>query len=364
MKRRFTCFTKYQSGTTFAFAGIILFLTSLYYLWSQSQSSHNVTSMPSFPSLSNPNEHAASGGSVCIPGGLPENKKELSKLYDGVDTFLMFIGYPRSSHSLVGALLDAHPQIIIPHEYHIIEKWDIYRDDVLKNSGMQKYLLFYNLHSMSTWQATFGSRAKDPAFLDDGIYSYNVPGAWQGSFNGKIKVIGDKKGGGTTMELTERPEKFKILKEINETVGIPLKFLHVIRNPFDVISTWVLRLFNKRLQANDGETKLNKPGALDGAIKSFFELIETNERILYEYGDAVLNVMSHDLISKPKETMKRICFFLSVTCDDNYLAQTEKILFARPSHTRKTVAWSQNQKERVHNEMQKYSYLSSFKFEE
>ena len=58
------------------------------------------------------------------------------------------------------------------------------------------------------------------------------------------------------MELTERPEKFKILKEINETVGIPLKFLHVIRNPFDVISTWVLRLFNKRLQANDGETKV------------------------------------------------------------------------------------------------------------
>ena len=138
--------------------------------------------------FTDPNEHAASGSSVCIPGGLPENKKELSKLYDGVDTFLMFIGYPRSSHSLVGSLLDAHPQIIISNEYHIIEKWHIYRDDALKNSGMQKYLLFYNLHSMSTWQATFGSRAKDPAFIDDLINSYNVPGAWQGSFNGKIKV--------------------------------------------------------------------------------------------------------------------------------------------------------------------------------
>ena len=100
----------------------------------------------------------------------------------------MFIGYPRSSHSLVGALLDAHPQIIIPHEYHIVDKWDIYRDDALKTSGMQKYLLFYNLQSMSTWQATFGARAKEPAFLDDGINSYNVPGGWQGSFDGKIKV--------------------------------------------------------------------------------------------------------------------------------------------------------------------------------
>ena len=60
------------------------------------------------------------------------------------------------------------------------------------------------------------------------------------------------------MELTEKPEKFSILKELNGTVGIPLKFLHVIRNPFDVISTWVLRLFNARLQVNDGTTKVSK----------------------------------------------------------------------------------------------------------
>jgi len=73
-----------------------------------------------------------------------------------------------------------------------------------------------------------------------------------------LQVIGDKRGGGTTMELTEKPEKFSILKELNETLGIPLKFLHVIRNPYDIISTWVLRLFNVRLQVNDGETKVLK----------------------------------------------------------------------------------------------------------
>lgn len=59
------------------------------------------------------------------------------------------------------------------------------------------------------------------------------------------------------MELTEKPEKFSILKELNDTLGIPLKFLHVIRNPFDVISTWVLRLFNVRHQVNDGKTQVN-----------------------------------------------------------------------------------------------------------
>ena len=58
------------------------------------------------------------------------------------------------------------------------------------------------------------------------------------------------------MELTEKPEKFVILNELNEILGIPLKFLHVIRNPFDVISTWVLRLLNARLRVNDGKTKV------------------------------------------------------------------------------------------------------------
>ena len=58
------------------------------------------------------------------------------------------------------------------------------------------------------------------------------------------------------MELTEKPEKFDILKEVNETVDIPLKFLHVIRNPFDVISTWVLRLYDARLKVNDGKFKV------------------------------------------------------------------------------------------------------------
>ena len=124
----------------------------------------------------------------CIPGSLPDNELNLYELYEGVETFLMFIGYPRSSHSLMGAILDAHPHIVISHEYHIVNRWSIYQDDTLINTGMQKYLLFYNLHSLSTWQAVFGNRAKKPVFLDDGIYSYNVPGAWQGTFSGKIKV--------------------------------------------------------------------------------------------------------------------------------------------------------------------------------
>ena len=49
--------------------------------------------------------------------------EKLFKLYDGVETFVLFIGYPRSRSSLVSAILDAHPEIVMSHECSVLENW-------------------------------------------------------------------------------------------------------------------------------------------------------------------------------------------------------------------------------------------------
>ena len=97
----------------------------------------------------------------------------------------MFIGYPRSSHSLVGAILDAHPEIIIPHQYDVIKYWKKYRPSTARKTKMSKYHLFYDLHKLSREQALFGSRSKNAKLQG---YSYNVPGLWQGGHQTRIKV--------------------------------------------------------------------------------------------------------------------------------------------------------------------------------
>ena len=107
------------------------------------------------------------------------------KLYDGVETFVMFIGYPRSSHSLVGAILDAHPEVNIPHQYVVIKYWKKYRPSTARKTKMSKYHLFYDLHKLSREQALFGSRSKNAKLQG---YSYNVPGLWQGGHQTRIKV--------------------------------------------------------------------------------------------------------------------------------------------------------------------------------
>ena len=97
----------------------------------------------------------------------------------------MFIGYPRSSHSLVGAILDAHPEIIIPHQYDVIKYWNKHRPSTTKKTKMSKYHLYYDLHKLSREQALFGARSKNMKLQG---YSYNVPGLWQGGHQTRIKV--------------------------------------------------------------------------------------------------------------------------------------------------------------------------------
>ncbi len=40
--------------------------------------------------------------------------------FSKVHTFVLFVGYPRSGHSLIGSMIDAHPNAIIAHEVPLI----------------------------------------------------------------------------------------------------------------------------------------------------------------------------------------------------------------------------------------------------
>ena len=62
---------------------------------------------------------------------------------------------------------------------------------------------------------------------------------------GFFKVIGDKKGGKTS-EIFANNDSMETLEEIAEVVKLPMKFIHVTRNPFDNIATMTLRLASQR----------------------------------------------------------------------------------------------------------------------
>ena len=63
--------------------------------------------------------------------------------------------------------------------------------------------------------------------------------------------MGDKKGDRTTRQLM-RPESMNASLEIQQVLKIPIKYVHVIRNPYDNIATTLLRALDKRTEASQG----------------------------------------------------------------------------------------------------------------
>jgi hypothetical protein len=55
------------------------------------------------------------------------------KPYANLERFCMFLGYPRSGHSMIGALLDAHPEMAVAHELNVLR--------LLKENRSRGYVL-------------------------------------------------------------------------------------------------------------------------------------------------------------------------------------------------------------------------------
>ena len=84
-----------------------------------------------------------------------------------------------------------------------------------------------------------------------------------------LKVIGDKKGGYTASILSQ-PGNLNVLQEINQVVQVPMKFIHVHRNPFDNIATMLLRTTGSRDAVREEGVKVSK------GLYGVFDIIDHN----------------------------------------------------------------------------------------
>ena len=106
------------------------------------------------------------------------------KVWDKVQIFLLFIGYERSGHSLVSALLDAHPNMVIADELHVLGAWQRFHPNNRTRNN-----LFQALYSNTVQLAKSAERSLEKCKSTLGGYKYHVPNQWQGHFNGIIKVV-------------------------------------------------------------------------------------------------------------------------------------------------------------------------------
>ena len=224
------------------------------------------------------------------------------EVYAGGPTYTMFVGYPRSGHSLVGSLLDAHPDVVIAHELDALRLIDagFTRDEIY-------YLILENSRLFAEIGRTWGP------------YSYAVPDQWQGRFR-ELRVIGDKKGGRSTRHIQDDPSS---LDRASELFGPSIRIIHVVRDPFDNVASMARTMPSQR-----------------DAAESYFSLCETVQRVMRRLPPASLITIPYArFVQDVSGELSRACTFLGVDPLPEYLAACARIVFPSPRRTRDSFVW-------------------------
>jgi hypothetical protein len=246
-------------------------------------------------------------------------------------TFCLFIGYPRSGHSLVGSLLDAHPDVAIANEVNVLR--------LLAEGGVTRGELIETLLMTSEEDASrsLGRRATG--------YSYAIPDQWQGQVR-RLRVLGAKAGEKTTVRLGRDPRELTRLRRLMRS---RVRILHVTRNPFDMVARMALI------------RKAGRPERTIGSATKFVgRLARMNARIIGDTRGTVLTVRQESLIADPLEKLREMCAFLGIEPDQGWLDACEGILFEKPRRSRDLIEWTDEERAAVEQVIAKYDFFQGY----
>jgi Sulfotransferase family/Glycosyltransferase sugar-binding region containing DXD motif len=246
--------------------------------------------------------------------------------------FCLFIGYPRSGHSLIGSLLDAHPDVVIAHEVNVLK--------LVADEGVSRRELFETLreHADAEAMRPLGRRSSG--------YSYAVPGQWQGSVR-RLRVIGSKHGDRTSSRLGRNPEELGLLKR---RVRVPLRLLHVTRNPYDMIA----RMASMTRGGTPERTVAD-------AVEHVERLARVNEQVIAR--ERVLTVRHEEFVADPGAGLRRICDFLRVEPEPEWLQACARLVFPSPQQARDVVEWTAEDREAVERLISAHDFFAGYGWE-
>lgn len=267
--------------------------------------------------------------------------------------FVQFAGWPRSGHSLVGALIDAHPEAAIAHE--------------LDAMGLfHKGIPAARLPALCLWNA---ERFTAAGRWWNG-FRYAVPDAAHGPA-ASLAVIGDKKGDWATRWFLEAPD---LLGRLARVSALRPRWILVTRHPADNIATMSLR----RGKAYD-RLRIARGGDFDAALRAAQERGEitatADDDMIADYArlaDGVagmkavvppedwIEIVYERLGVDPQGELRRIERFLGLRADPVWCTAAAGLV--RPSRrgSRDLVAWSPEQSTALSNLIRKHDFLDAY----
>lgn len=259
--------------------------------------------------------------------------RQKAERFQDVQHYCLFVGHARSGGSLLGGLVDAHPNAVIADEVDIFPYLE---------AGFEREQVFHILLERSQHQAKQG-RSKAGRETQ---HTFFVPGQWQGRYE-TLQVIGNRKAGISTQHLRQNPNSYNQLRHfLGEKIN--LKVIFSVRNPFDTVSTMNIR---------SGRDLVN-------GIDTYFSNCETIEVLRKNLPSTDFLAVRHEaLLANPANELQQMCHFLGLPALPDYIQACSSILYRAPSQSRNKVDWSPALMETVKARIGQYEFLEGYSFE-
>jgi len=249
-------------------------------------------------------------------------------LFETVEAYCQFIGFGRSGHSLVGAMLDAHPDMIIANEANGLGQLD---------QGASRAVLFNQILRTDRAFAARGFVQADDV--------YEIPGQWQGRVR-RLRVIGDKNGGRASLLLASKPD---ILDRLRTVVAVPLRVMVVVRNPFDNVARMATRGNLTLLTAAANYERMAL--AVDAALTDLHP------------GEALV-VRHEETVADPESALVRMAEHLGVDPLDDWVKASASIVLPSPRTARGAVEWTDGCRAVVADMTERFEFLAGYTFDD
>ncbi len=261
--------------------------------------------------------------------------QQFRKAFSEVPVFTVFLGNSRSGTTLIASLLDAHPNMIISHELDILR---------MVNTPIGKLGLFGRIFNKSRWFASHDAQWQ--------TYSYRVPTGWQGRFD-QLKVIGDKKAHHSCVLLQDDPT---LLERLEQLVKVPIRIIHVVRNPFDNITTKARKGAQRQLDAT--------PQKLREVADVYFRNIAMVQNIKDAGNMAVHEFQFESFLQHPEMELRKLCSFLGTDCPKDYLTDCLTLVNPQAHQSRHDVEWLDDLKQEVQKRASQFTSLNGYRFDD
>jgi hypothetical protein len=254
------------------------------------------------------------------------------RAFHDVEHFVLFIGYPHSGSTLVGSLLNAHPDVVISQEANILQ---------YVKPGVTRQQLFALVLEGDRRFAAVGRRWMH--------IDYSLPGTHQGTFD-HLRVIGDKMAQRASRQIHADPS---VLDRLRRTVRVPIRVLYLTRNPFDNIASIASPSMTQR-----------PPKPLSEVVERYRDLAVAVDDVRRRLKSDELLTLSYESVSAdPAGRMADICRFIGVDATESFLETCARTIRPGASRSRDRISWPPEERRGVEELIATHPTLEAYTFD-